>query len=74
MQKELSPQGPTAQQHDEQEAFEQALLEYAGIDPVRFKTSIKDRRNMAQISNELKEANRLKRAELEKLGAPLKPK
>jgi len=74
VQKELSPQGPTAQQHDEQEAFERALLEYAGIDPVRFKTSIKDRCNMAQISNELKEANRLKRAEVEKLGVPLKPK
>jgi|GEM_PF-5179578 hypothetical protein len=29
---------------------------------------------MAQISNELKEANRLKRAEVEKLGVPLKPK
>lgn len=52
MPERLPLEGPSAKQYEEQEAFERALFEYAGVDPDRFKALTRNRSNMNVPMNE----------------------
>lgn len=52
MSERLPFEGPFPRQYEEQEAFERALFEYAGVDPDRFKALTRNRSNMNMTMNE----------------------